>query len=136
MKNLLSFAEFITESSKSNTLNEETFFKDAIKKGDLPDITSIEGEWDHGYNLVIKALKAKPTEIFMVSSEQMEDDLVELFDEIDSEYNGMTPETKSIASDDFSMGEDLNHFTKSNVVRADDHGMITYFFTAKSKFIK
>jgi hypothetical protein len=135
MKNLLSFAEFINESSKLNSLNEETFFKDAIKNSDLPNITEIEGEY-HGYDLIIKALKAKPTEIFMVSSEEMEDDLIELFDEIDSEYNGMTPETKSIASDDFSMGEDLNHFTKSNVVRAEDNGMISYFFTAKSKFIK
>lgn len=136
MKNLLSFAEFINESSKLNSLNEETFFKDAIKTGDLPDITEIEGEYDHGYDLIIKALKAKPTEIFMVSSEEMEDDLVQLFDEIDSEYNGMTPEAKDITSDDFNTGEGLTHFTKSNVVRADDNGMITYFFTAKSKFIK
>jgi hypothetical protein len=140
MKNLKTFDEFVNESEFIEFINEGTLAKKGAKE--LEDINledqmdnAEDDEWRGLYQAIADAIGDTPRNVIQVDSETSDDDPLQrkIYSYLSAHHtnSGKAIEPKGFGN---SMGWQVSHDTKLNVVRIDDYGFVGFYFSAKSNF--
>ena len=139
MKNLQSFDEFINESVINDAINEGALAKKgASELSDYNMTDMIDGaedkEWESYFQAICTKLGEKPENVFQCDSEGQgdSDTYDKIYKFLSNKFKGEEP----FEPDGFKngMGSMQYYDSKLNVIRADDHGFVGFYFTAKSNF--
>ena len=134
MKKLLSFDEFINESSINHSINEGALAKKGAAELDTDMQAFIDYEDPDLKEQIIEIcdkLGAEPSNVFQVDSEGHEDGplMTKIYKYLENNFRGTETFQAGSLSGAFS-----EYDPELNVVRSNDYGFVGYYFTKDSNF--